>query len=317
MRRIPSAAALPVLVVAALGAMAVSVAVGPVPLEKTDLTILRDLRLARAVLAFCVGAALALSGVVFQGLFRNPLADPFVVGVSGGSALGAVAAIVLGVPVTIFWGLGSAGLAAFAGGLGATYLTWRLAEIRGRVPVGSLLLAGFAVGSFCAALVSILLLLDNENWNRVIAWLMGNLYHPDPWRRAAGVAPFLVASAAVAAWFARDLDLMLMGEEAAGQMGVEVERAKRWLLVAGSVAAAGAVAMCGVIGFVGLIVPHVIRRLVGPGHRALLPVTILAGGTLLVAADLLTRLVSPVPLPIGAVTALLGAPFFLLLLRRR
>ena len=303
--------------VAALATIAASVLVGPTPLEKADIIILRDLRLARGILAFLVGASLALSGMIFQGLFRNPLADPFVVGVSGGAALGAVAAIVLGVPVTILWGLGSTGLAAFTGGLGAAYVTWRLAEVGGRVPVGSLLLAGFAVGAFCGALVSILLLLDSDNWIRVIAWLMGNLYHPDPWRRVAGVIPFLLGSAGVAAWFARDLDVMLMGDEAATQMGVEVERTRRWLLGAGAVAAAGAVAMCGIIGFVGLIVPHVVRRLVGPGHRTLLPATLLAGGTLLTAAWVLTQAISPVPLPIGAVTALLGAPFFLLLLRRR
>jgi iron complex transport system permease protein len=318
MRRIPRAVAIPALLVGAVGAVAASLFVGPVPLGHEKIgPILLELRLPRALLAFVVGASLGASVVVFQGLFRNPLADPFVVGVSGGAALGAVAAVVLGLEATLL-GLGSATVAAFAGALGAAFLAYQLARVRGRVPVGSLLLSGFAIGSFAGALVSILLLFNSKNWNEVIAWLFGNLNHPDPWTRVKVVLPFATASTAVMAIYSRDLDLMLLGEESAQQLGVEVERVKRVLLGAGAVAAAAAVAVCGIIGFVGLIVPHVVRGLVGPRHRMLLPVTVLAGGTLLTLADVAARAASAdSPLPIGAVTALFGAPFFVYLLRRR
>jgi iron complex transport system permease protein len=310
MRRIPRGVAIAILVVAAAAAVGVSLLAGSEPWSRVTPTILLELRLPRAVLAFLVGASLAASGVCFQGLFRNPLADPFVVGVSGGAALGAVASIVLG--------LVSATAAAFAGALGAAFLAYELARVRGRVRVESLLLSGSALGAFSGALVSVLLLWGRSNWNEVITWLMGNLGQPDPWYRVKIVAPCLAASLAVMAVHARELNLLLLGEETASQLGVEAERVKRVLLAAGSIAAAGAVATCGMIAFVGLIVPHIARRLVGPDHRTLLPVTVLAGGALLALADVISRVVSPgSPLPIGAVTALGGAPFFIVLLRRR
>ena len=317
MRRIPSGAAIAGLLAAALAAVGLSLLVGSVPLGEVTPTILWELRLGRAVLAFAAGAALGASGVTFQGLFRNPLADPFVVGVSGGAALGAVAAIVAGVQTTVL-GLGAATVAAFAGGLGAAFLAYQIARVRGRVPVASLLLAGFAIGAFSGALVSVLLLWNRRDWGVVLAWLMGYINDTAPWDRVWVLLPFSGASLAAMAFHARELDLMLLGEETAQQLGVEAERAKRTLLAAGAVAAAAAVAACGIIGFVGLVVPHVVRALVGPRHRALLPVTVLAGGTALVLADVLARAASPgAPLPVGAVTALFGAPFFVWLLRRK
>lgn len=317
MRRVRSAVALAVLALAAAAAIGGSLFAGSTPFAETTATILWDVRLGRAVLAFLAGAALAASGVVFQGLFRNPLADPFVAGVSGGAALGAVAMAVLGVQTTAL-GLGSSTAAAFVGGLGAAFLAYRLAQVRGRVPVASLLLAGFAIGSFCGAVVSILLLFNSRSWGEVVQWLMGFINDTNPWDRAAVLAPCLAAALAVMALHLRDLDVLLLGEEPAAQLGVDVERSKRWLLAAGATAAAAAVATCGIVGFVGLIVPHVLRSVVGPRHRALLPAAVLGGGVLLVLADVAARVVSPGrPLPVGAVTALLGAPFFALLLRRK
>ncbi len=317
MRRVPSALALGVLALAAAAAVAGSLFAGSTPFAETTSTILWEVRLGRAVLAFLAGASLAASGVVFQGLFRNPLADPFVAGVSGGAALGAVAMAVLGVQTTAL-GLGSSTAAAFAGGLGAAFLAYRLAQVRGRVPVASLLLAGFAIGAFCGAVVSILLLFNSRSWGEVVQWLMGFINDTNPWDRVVVLAPCLLASVAVMAVHARDLDVLLLGEEPAAQLGVDVERSKRWLLAAGATAAAAAVATCGIVGFVGLIVPHVLRSVVGPRHRALLPAAVLGGGVLLVLADVAARVVSPGrPLPVGAVTALLGAPFFALLLRRK
>ncbi len=312
----------------AVALVAVSLFVGPAGLSPREVVdglragdrhhdIVVNVRLPRALLAFVVGAALAGSGAVFQGLFRNPLADPFVVGISGGAALGAVAAIVSGVEVTVL-GLGAVTLSAFAGALGAAWLVWRLAATGGRVPVTTLLLAGFAVGAFASAAVSVMLLLNARNWNEILFWMMGSLERADAWNRVKVAVPFVVLSLGAVGVFARDLNVMLLGEEPAQQLGVEVERVKKVLLAAGAVSAAVAVAMVGIIGFVGLIVPHVVRLLVGPDHRVLLPVTVLAGGAFLVAADLVSRAVlPPAGLPVGTVTALAGAPFFILLLRRR
>jgi iron complex transport system permease protein len=302
---------------AAAVALGLSILAGETsPLELTR-DIVLEYRLPRGLLAFLAGASLGASGVCFQGLFRNSLADPFVVGVSSGAALGAVASIVFGLNATVL-GFAPATAAAFLGALVAALLAYSVARVRGRVPVTTLLLAGSAIGSFAGAMVSILILINSPRWSEVVTWLMGSMSHPDPWTRVKVLLPCLVASAAVMLVYARDLNLLLLGEESAQQLGVEVERLKIFLLAAGSLAAAGSVATCGMIGFVGLIVPHVARRLVGPDHRTLLPVTILAGGILLTLADVAARVASPqFPLPIGAVTALGGAPFFVYILRRR
>ncbi len=317
MKRIPSWAALALLIPGAAAAVGLSMVVGESPLKSLTVDIAVDYRLARGILAFLVGASLGASGVCFQGLFRNSLADPFVVGVSSGAALGAVAAIVLGLEKTVL-GLAPPTATAFAGALGAAFLAYAVARVRGRVPVTTLLLAGSAIGSFAGAMVSILILMNSPKWSEVVTWLMGSMTYPDYWIRVKVVLPCLAASAVVMVVHARDLNLLLFGEESAQQLGVEVERLKVLLLVAGSLSAAGAVATCGMIGFVGLIVPHVCRRLIGPDHRLLLPVAVVAGGLLLTMADVASRVVSPQhPLPIGAVTALGGAPFFVYILRRR
>jgi iron complex transport system permease protein len=316
-KRIPSGLAIAALIPAAAGSVALSIVAGETSWRDLTRDIVLDYRLPRGILAFLVGASLGASGVCFQGLFRNSLADPFVVGVSSGAALGAVLSIVLGIQTAVF-GLAPATATAFAGAAGAAVLAYTVARVRGRVPITTLLLAGSAIGSFAGALVSILILFNSPRWSEVVTWLMGSMAHPDPWARVKVVGPCLVASAAMMAVHARDLNLLLLGEESARQLGVEAERLKIFLLAAGALAAAGAVATCGMIGFVGLIVPHVCRRLVGPDHRLLLPVTVLAGGILLTLADVAARVASPqFPLPIGAVTALGGAPFFVYILRQR
>lgn len=316
MRRIPKNVA--IILLLAAGALAVGASMVSGSTRYSDLTPdIVKYRLGRGLLAFLVGSSLGVSGVVFQGLFRNSLADPFVVGVSGGAAMGAVMSIVLGLGTSAL-ALASSTAMAFAGGMGAAFLAYILARVRSRVSVAGLLLAGSALSSFCGAIVSIVLLYGNQNWSEVMSWLMGNMGRPDPWDRVRVVAPCLLASVALMAMHARDLNLMLLGEEQARQLGVETERTKITLLGAGALAASAAVATCGMIGFVGLIVPHVARRLVGPDHRTLLPVTLLAGGALLALADAAARMVpTQQPLPIGAVTALAGAPFFIYILRRR
>lgn len=330
MKRTDRTRAVLALTVAAVALGILSLFLGPADLTTSEVwqalrgegetrhrVIVQQLRLPRMLLAFAVGAALAGAGVVFQGLFRNPLADPFVVGVSGGAALGAVAAIVLGLPAGLL-GLGGITLAAFVGALLTVGTVYRLSARGGRVPLTTLLLVGFAIGSLASALVSILMLLHTGDTKEILVWLFGSLDRPDAWTRLQVALPFLALSLGTIAFFSRELNLLLLGEEPAQQLGVDVERTKRILLIAGAVASGTAVSLCGIIGFVGLLVPHIVRLLVGPDHRTLLPVTILAGGAFLIGADLLAKsALPPAGLPVGTVTALVGAPFFLVLLVRK
>ena len=317
MRRIGLGTALAAGGLALAAVIALSILWGAAGLRSADDPILWNLRLPRAILAACVGAGLATAGAVFQGLFRNPLADPFVVGVSGGAALGAVSAIVLGLSIPVF-GMAPVTACAFGGGLGAALLTYRLARVHGRVPIATLLLAGFAVGSLASALLSILLMTHTRNFGDIMLWLMGSFAQTDSWARVAVMAPAAGAALALAIAHARDLNLFLLGEESAQHLGVDVERAKRVLMAAGAVATAAAVASAGIIGFVGLIVPNLARALAGPDHRRMLPLSALLGATLVAAADFAARSVlRGAELPVGAITAVAGAPFFLIVLRRK
>jgi len=274
--------------------------------------IVMRVRLPRILLAAIVGFSLAAAGTIMQGIFRNPMADPSIIGVSSGAAVGAVGFIVL--PVTLPFGAGLRG-AAFAGALMAAFGVYLIATENGRTPVATLLLSGVAVQTFLGAVVSFLLLNAGESIREALFWLMGHLKGaswPEVWSSLAlVVVPFLALLV-----YARDLNVMLLGEEDAQSLGVDVERSKRVLLALSSFVTAAGVAVAGIIGFVGLIVPHVMRLLVGPDHRILLPTSALAGASFLVATDTLAR-AGPTEVPVGIVTAALGAPFFLYLLRQR
>jgi iron complex transport system permease protein len=276
--------------------------------------ILLQLRLPRVVLAAVVGAALAASGALFQGLFRNPLADPAIIGVSSGAALGAIAVIV-------FAGSGALAafgvpLAAFAGALLTAFLVYRLARIGPTVHVATLLLAGIAVAAVISSAMSLVMSFSGEQVRDIYAWLLGGLVGQG-WGAIGAVVPLVAVGLAAAALTAHDLNLLSLGEERAAQLGVEVSRLKRRTIAVGALLAACAVSVAGVIGFVGLMTPHLLRMVVGADHRRLLPAVLLAGPTLLILADLVARTVlSPQELPVGIVTALLGGPFFLYLLRR-
>jgi len=280
--------------------------------DPTHAAIVRTIRLPRILLAALVGTALAAAGTVMQGFFRNPMADPSIVGVSSGAAVGAVAAIVL--PFALPFGLGLQA-AAFLGGLAAGFAVYLIATRDGRTPTATLLLVGVAVQTLLSAVVSTMILFSGKSMRRVVFWLMGHLKNAgwDEVAVAAVVVPPLVVGLLA---YARDLNVLLLGEVDAGALGVEVERSKRALLAISSVLTGAAVAVTGVIGFVGLIVPHGVRLLVGPDHRVLLPTSALAGGSFLVAADTVARS-GTVELPVGVVTAAAGAPFFLYLLRTR
>ncbi len=278
--------------------------------------ILFHLRLPRVILGGLVGAALGLSGAVLQGLFRNPMAGPFVLGVSSGASVGAVLSMVLGVSVHAF-GLRAVPLMAFGTALGTVLLVYNLARVKGRVPTGTLLLAGIAISSFLSAVVSLLLVFSEEKVAMILFWLMGGLGRAD-WASITAALPYFVLGAVVTLIYARDLNALLLGEESAQHLGVSVERVKRTLLLAVSLMTAAAVSVSGIIGFVGLIIPHAVRMLIGPDHRLLAPMSALVGGMFLTAADTLARTaVAPSEIPVGVITALCGAPFFLWLLRKR
>ena len=280
------------------------------PVSDTTTVIVHRVRLPRIALGAVVGFALALAGAVMQGFFRNPMADPSIIGVSTGAAVGAVAFIVL--PLSVPFGL----LAfAFVGALVSAFGVYLVATEGGRTPVATLLLAGVAVQAFLGAVISYLLLQAGDGLERAVYWLMGHLQR-STWGRVQVALPVVVVLFVVLLAHARELNVLLLGEEDAHTMGIEVERTKLVLLSAASVVTAAAVAVSGVIGFVGLIVPHMMRLVVGPDHRVLLPTSALAGAVFLVATDTVARM-GPAEMPVGIITAALGAPFFLYLLTNR
>ncbi|MCL6450639.1 MAG: iron chelate uptake ABC transporter family permease subunit [Acetobacteraceae bacterium] len=274
-----------------------------------------EIRLPRVTQGAAVGAALGLAGAALQGMFRNPMADPYVLGISSGAALGAALAMIVGLQVR-FLGLTAVPLLALLGALASICLVYHLARSGGGLPTVSLLLAGVSVGTVLAAVVALLMVLAHEQMERIVFWLMGGLAS-SRWDQMLAVSPYLALGAALLLLRARDLNLLLLGEESARHLGVEVDRAKAWVLGGASLVTAAAVSVSGSIAFVGLLVPHIARLLVGPDHRDLLPASALAGAALLVLSDLVARVaVAPAELPVGVVTALLGGPFFLYLLRR-
>jgi iron complex transport system permease protein len=280
-----------------------------------DIAIVRGLRLPRSVQAGLVGAALAVSGATFQALLRNPLAEPYILGVSGGAAVGAVAAIVLGL-AGAGWALP---LAAFAGAICAIALVLRMAASVGRaLDTRILLLSGVVVGAFFNAVILLALTFaDAESFRSAIFWMMGS-FSGATWRGSLLLALYLAPAIAVLLALSRSLNLISIGEETAAYLGTSVERTKVAAYATASLLAAAGVAVAGVIGFVGLIIPHVVRMLWGADHRFLIPASALLGAAFLMLADALARTAAaPAEIPVGVVTAFVGVPFFLWLLRRR
>ncbi len=273
-----------------------------------------QLRLPRVALGATVGCALTVAGGSLQGMLMNPLADPYLIGVSAGAALGASAAIVLHLG-QIAGGAGKAVL-AFGAGAGTMAVVLWLSRSRGRIQRDAFILAGVVVGSFLWALVTLLMTVAGQDLQTVVFWLMGNLYGQVEWA-VVGVAIVLVGLGCIALYaYARDLNLLSLGEEQAQQLGVETEPLKLGVVIFSALITAAAVSVSGIIGFVGLVIPHIARRLVGPDHRVLLPVAGLLGGSFLVWADTLARAINEM-FPVGVLTAVLGAPFFFYLLKTR
>lgn len=279
--------------------------------SKTHQIIVGDIRMPRIALAATVGFSLAAAGTVMQGFFRNPLADPSIIGVSTGAAAGAVAAIAFPMLVPF----GSLHLSAFVGAVGTAFLVYAIATEGGRTPVATLLLAGVAIQAFLSAMISYMLVHSGDSLRQAVVWMMGHLNN-STWSDVGFALPVTVVGVAVLAVYTRELNVLLLGEEDAHHLGVEVERTKLLLLAVASIVTAAGVAVAGVIGFVGLVVPHMMRLVVGPDHRILLPTSALAGASFLVATDTVAR-AGPAEVPVGIITAALGAPFFLFLLTRR
>jgi cobalamin transport system permease protein len=291
----------------------------PAGIDPATQVILFQLRLPRVLLAGLVGAALATAGAVFQALFRNPLADPAIIGVSSGAALGAITVILAG-GSALAGGLGLPA-AAFAGALVTGFLVYRLARVGPSVQVATLLLAGIAVAAVVSAVITLVMTLGRQDIRSIYFWLLGGLGDRG-WPALAAAAPLVAVGVGSALLTVGDLNLAALGEERAAQLGLRVERFKRLMLATGALLAAAAVSVSGLIGFVGLMTPHILRQVVGADHRRLIPASVLGGASFLILADLVARAAipaaagTPQEIPVGAVTAVLGGPFFLFLLRR-
>ena len=333
------AAIVVVLFVVMMGVAVVSTAVGPasispdkvvliilskIPLVQDHISktwtvgeesIIINVRLPRVVLGLLIGASLALAGVTTQGIFKNPMADPYILGVSSGAAFGASAVIVLGISVLLLSVSITAG--AMIGALAVSFLVFSIARTRNKIPVETLLLSGIAVSAFFSAITSFLMYISGHNLSQIVFWVMGALWSSN-WNHVLILTPFLVVASIIIYAFARDLNLMLLGDESAAHLGSDVDRVKMILLAVSSLLAAAAVSVSGIIGFVGLVIPHIMRLIVGPDHRVLIPASALVGAMFLVLADTFSRMiVQPTEMPVGIVTALIGAPFFVYLLIRQ
>jgi iron complex transport system permease protein len=278
-------------------------------------TIVVQIRLPRVLLVALTGASLATSGAAYQGLFHNPLADPYLIGVASGAGLGAVSAIAFEWNRTVL-GIASIPVAAFTSALLTVVLVYALGRVGRSAPTTTLILAGVAVGALATAISTYIILSASNQPARVLSFLLGG-YGGAGWDSVVAISPFALAGSLVLWLYARPLNVLLFDEDQARQLGIDVERVKIILIATATLCTAAAVSFSGLIGFVGLIVPHALRLLIGPDHRRLLPLSWLAGAAFLMLADLAARtLIAPQELPLGVVTAFVGAPFFLYLLRR-
>ncbi|MBI3738553.1 MAG: iron ABC transporter permease [Chloroflexi bacterium] len=282
---------------------------------QTSIAILWSIRLPRTVLIALTGMALSGSGAAYQGLFRNPLADPFLIGVASGAGLGAVIAMSVKWPYT-FWGLMAIPMSAFVAALLTVLIVYSLARVGKTVPTTNLILAGVAFSSFATSLTSFLMLRSTGEVRRALGWLLGGASQSG-WTAILAIAPYLFIGLGILIFSGHAMNLLQFGDDQAQQLGLNVTRAKTILLISSSLATAAAVAFSGIIGFVGLIVPHIMRLWWGADYRRLIPLSIISGATALLISDIIARVVlAPQEIPVGIVTALAGAPFFLWVLRR-
>jgi iron complex transport system permease protein len=292
-------------------------------IDAVERIVISDIRMPRTLLGIMIGASLAVSGAIMQGLFRNPLADPGIVGVSAGAGLGAVTTIVLGgtvlAPIVAIFGIYQIPFAAFLGGLASTFILYRVSTRNGRTSVATMLLTGIALGAMAGAFTGLLVFwADDQQLRDLTFWGLGSVAGAT-WIKVAAVAPIILPVIFLAPIMARGLNAMTLGEATAQHLGINVQVFKRVAIVAVAAATGASVAVSGGIGFVGIVVPHLLRLFIGPDHKYLLPACALLGAIMLLLADAIARqIVAPAELPIGIVTATIGAPFFLwILLRKR
>ncbi len=287
----------------------------PVDLEgisQGSIAIIRDVRLPRVLLGFLTGAALAVCGSSYQGIFKNPMADPYILGISSGAALGAAIGIVLNASGNIA-GLSGTTMLAFAGALLTVFLVYTISRTGRKVPIASLILSGIAVNQSLSAFMSLIMLFNQQSMDQIMFWTMGSL-NGKGWTQILIILPYVVLGIFLLMTSARELDIMLLGEDTAVQLGVNVEAVKKKVLVVSSIVTAAVVSATGIIGFVGLLVPHVVRLFTGPKHRILMPVSLVFGGTFLILCDTAARSLITQEIPVGIITAACGGPFFLYLL---
>lgn len=279
-------------------------------------TAILDIRMPRVILAAIAGAALSVAGATYQGLFRNPLADPYLIGVAQGAGLGAVLGFMLNLEWG-GWGLGLISVLAFIGGLGAAFFVYYIGRVGRSLPMTTLILAGVALGSLLSAITAYLALTSGDSLPGIYSWLMGGFSSPK-WLQVEVILPLATLGILFIWAHGQRLNVMQLDEEQAQQLGINVERTKRMLLLAATLITAAAVSFGGIIGFVGIIIPHAIRLVWGPDYRFLLPLATFAGSIFLILADLLARTaLAPQEIPLGIITAFFGAPFFIYLLRQR
>ncbi|MFC2159771.1 FecCD family ABC transporter permease [Actinomycetota bacterium] len=282
-------------------------------LDPQTLAVVSQIRLPRIFMALVVGIALASAGVIFQGLFRNPMADPFVIGVSAGGAFGAAIGLFFVSSISLL-NISVTTIFALIGALGTTFLVYMISSTRGKVSVVTLLLSGIALSAMLGSMTSFIMIFRANDLAKIVFWLMGGLTSAS-WQKLYLITPVIAVLVIICSFYMRDLNIISMGDERAAQLGVQTEKVKKTLLVFASIIAALAVSVSGIIGFVGLITPHILRLIVGPDHKILFPTSALAGGIVLLASDTLARTVlTPREIPVGIITSIVGVPFFLYLL---
>lgn len=287
----------------------------PVTWDDSSAQIMMSVRFPRVVLALLVGASLGIAGTAFQGVLRNPLADPYTLGVSSGASVGAAVLIYFGMQYSLF-GQWSIPIVAFVTGIATLLLVLRMARYNGKMPIETLILSGVVMQAFLGAIVSFMVAMSKQTVNEILYWTMGSLSLRG-WDYVAVIAPYFVISFVGLLAYVRPLNLLALGERQAAHLGLNVERTKWIVLLIATFITAGAVSVSGVIGFVGLVVPHMLRLIVGPDHRLLLPMSAIGGGIYVMWADTIARsLLAPTEIPLGVVTAFIGAPFFAYLLIR-
>ena len=280
-----------------------------------EVAVISQIRLPRIFMAVIVGVALAGAGVIFQGIFRNPMADPFVIGVSAGGAFGATIAMIFVTGISLL-SISVTTVFALLGALGTTFLVYAIASTRGKISVVTLLLSGIALSAMLSSMTYFILIFRAQDMAKVIFWIMGGLTAAS-WIKLGTLTPLVIILIIFSSFFMRDLNIISLGDQRATQLGVRTDRVKKILLVAASLIAALAVSVSGIIGFVGLITPHILRLMVGPDHKILFPTSAIAGGIVMLLSDTLARtILSPREIPVGIITSIVGVPFFLYLLVR-